>query len=268
MADVYVTSWQEFLQAILVSGDTVHCPENAIWDMNDIEPEGHSGTLRFECDNVYGNGTTIKNMMHSGSIQFQQDFQAAESLNWENLVISYGSFFVRDGSETYSKESCSKFRMCKISGITSGTDYSLDFAKNFVFHRCSFNVEASTSTRFYIPLGMEYCNFIANWPSARAIAQASNAVPGASSPYFSSLIITAPSVTWDSTSNNATACIFKGRKDRAEGISNANTQYPSLYSLDDYPAMAQPGTSMIGVTEAQLKDAAYLSSIGFPIGVD
>lgn len=268
MADVYVNSWPEFLEAIAESGSNVICPEKAVWDMNEFEPEGHSGTLRFECDNVYGNGTTIKNMMHSGSIQFQQNFLFSESLNWENLVISSGPFFVRDGSTSYSKESCSKFRTCRISGITSANGYTLDFARSFVFHRCSFNVESSSSVTFYIPLGMEYCNFVANWPHARGIGQASIASVGASAPYFSRLIITTSSVTGDSTSNNATACIFKGRKDRAESTSNANTQYPSLYSLEDYPAMARPGTRMIGVTEAQLKDAAYLSSIGFPIGVD
>ena len=68
--EVHVESWDEFLQAIQVSGNDVHCPNDAVWDMNEIAPDGIIGTIRFDCANVYGHNCTIKNLKYDGHINF------------------------------------------------------------------------------------------------------------------------------------------------------------------------------------------------------
>ena len=61
---IEVTSWSELLQA--ASGDDptveINCPENAVWDLGESEPEGHTGTIKL-CGQINGRGTKIKNLV-------------------------------------------------------------------------------------------------------------------------------------------------------------------------------------------------------------
>lgn len=64
MATVSVTSWAEFVAAVGTSGNVVECPQNAVWDLNDISPE-HLDTLEINCAEIHGNGLIIRNMNFS-----------------------------------------------------------------------------------------------------------------------------------------------------------------------------------------------------------
>lgn len=275
MADVYVTSWQEFLQAILVSGDTVHCPENAIWDMNNIEPDGHVGAIRFDCDNVYGHNTTIKNLKYDGQIIFKNGFVEISDLHWENMLVNTGTYdkkviFLREG--TWSSESdLVLMTLCKISGFFTKDDASSIYCEQLIskgikHYRCGFNVESASHGRFNLPTLMEYCNFLAQLPDVRQI-DANVTSEGRINYRFSNIVIVGANITSDASFYGAVCSVFRGRKERLTGFSNASGGYPSLYCTDDMPAVTEPGTGFIGVTESQLRDASYLQSIGFPIGV-
>lgn len=64
MATYNVTGFSEFYTAITTcaSEDVINCPENAIWDMNEIDPTGSIGRIyMYYGSYVHGNGTTLKN---------------------------------------------------------------------------------------------------------------------------------------------------------------------------------------------------------------
>jgi hypothetical protein len=269
MAEVHVTSWPEFLQAIQASGDTVHCPDAAIWDMNELEPDGHIGAIRFDCDAVYGHNATIKNLRYDGQIQFHSGFQLISDLHWENVLSNsqnQNSCFAKSGSGQ------AQMTLCKISGYFTSTRntnarYPVDPISGFKLYRCGINIE-SPAVAFNPPAKMEYTNFLCQLPNAQTIyAYAGQGSPGMGH-YFSSILTVAPNCVRDYSTAYASGCVFRGRKERLTSFwAPPESTYMSLYCTTDMQAMAD-SQGVIGVTEEQLRDANYLASIGFPMGVD
>ena len=64
MAEVQVSNWAEFVEAIAVSGDTVILPEEAEWNMAEILPYGLQSNVSFACRKIEGNGTRILTAIH------------------------------------------------------------------------------------------------------------------------------------------------------------------------------------------------------------
>ena len=274
MAEVHVTSWSQFLSAIQVSGDTVHCPEDAIWDMNELEPDGHIGNIRFDCDNVYGHNTTIKNLRYNGRIIFKDGFGVISDLHFENMVVDTGNkseIFFLDRQNRPNENEMVQMNLCRISGYftNAGGGSQLNeqyFAKGIRCYRCGFNIELPLPGRFNLPGVMEYCNFVAQLPQKTAI-DVNYGYNWRINYRFSNIVIVAPNLTSDQSFAGAVCCVFRGRKERLTGLANVDTSYPSLYCTTDMAAVTD-AKNVVGVTEAQLRDAAYLQSIGFPIGVD
>lgn len=271
MADVIVNSWTEFLQAIQVSGDTVICPDNAIWDMNDIEPDGHIGTIQFNCHTVYGHNTTIKNLKYDGQINFSSGFQLMSDLHWENILANTGNisaFFLRDGTIS-SASDLSLMTLCKISGYFTQTGaVNSKPISGFRCYRCGFNMESPISGTFTLPDVLQYSNFISQIPNAYDVRTASIGREYPFSHYFSNIVIVAPNAVADLTTVGANGCVFRGRKERLTKFDKyCGSDYMNLYCTTDMQAM-ENSRNVVGVTEEQLRDANYLASIGFPIGVD
>lgn len=274
MADVYVTSWQEFLQAIQVSGNTVHCPDGAIWDMNELEPNGHVGTIRFDCDNVYGHNTTIKNLRYDGSVNFHSGFVEMSDLHWENVLsnaLSGSAFFYREGTISAITD-LSQLTLCKISGFFTKTDTSATVAcipiRGFKCYRCGVNVESPCGS-FTLPNKMDYTNYLAQLPNVQSLYGHNGTKPVSGfGAYFSNVVTVAPNCTYDYTTSYANGCVFRGRKERLTSFQKAaGTTYMNLYCTTDMQALVTP-RGVVGVTEEQLRDASYLQNIGFPIAVD
>ena len=272
MAEVHVTSWTEFLQAIQVSGDDVNCPDGAVWDMNELAPDGFIGTIRFDCANVYGHNCTIKNLKYDGSIYFHSGFGEMSDFHWENILSNTGSsnyFFIREGTVS-SASDLSQMTLCKISGFftktTAGTQ-AIWPVKGFKLYRCGVNVE-SPCEAFGLPYTMEYTNFLAQLPNAYRIYPGSGGTLKSDSLLsFCNCVIVAPNCTIDGSTGNAIGSVFRGRKERLTAFQhNCGSAYMNLYCTTDMDAITN-SKGVTGVTEAQLRDAAYLQSIGFPIGV-
>lgn len=265
MADVVVNSWTEFLQAIQVSGDTVICPDSAVWDMNELEPDGHIGTIQFNCTTVYGHNTTIKNLKYDGQIKFRGGFQLVSDLHWENVLsnsMGDNACFHKDGS-------LGQMTLCKISGFftMSNGSRAIDPISGFKLYRCGINLESPIGG-FNLPAKMEYTNFLAQLPNAGAIyVYGGRGTPGMGH-YFSNIVTVAPNVVEDYSPAFADGCVFRGRKERLTSFGTpCDNTYMNLYCTTDMQAM-QNSQGVTGVTEEQLRDASYLQSIGFPIGVD
>lgn len=269
MAEVHVTSWSEFLQAIQVSGDDVHCPENAVWDMNELAPDGFIGTIRFDCANVYGNNCTIKNLKFDGHINFHSGFGEMSDLHWENVIGNSGNnsaFFVRLSSDVQSPSGLSQITLCRISGFFTNSANTIDPISGFVCHRCGINIE-STRSNFNMPAKMQYTNFIAQLPNASIIYAYAGTGRQGFGHYFSNIITVAPNCINDFSTAGADGCVFRGRKERLGGFGRpCGSGYMNLYCTTDMDGITN-SNGVVGVTEEQLRDAAYLQSIGFPIGV-
>ena len=273
MAEVHVTSWAEFLQAVQVAGDDVHCPDGAVWDMNELEPDGHVGSISFSCATVYGHNTTIRNLRYDGKITFASGFTLMSDLHWENILANLGSnsrFFERQGTISAASD-LSQMTLCKFSGFFTKTDTSANTAINpiygFKLYRCGANVESPCGA-FTLPYTMEYTNFLAQLPNVVYLYNIGGTRPSSDQlHYFCNIVTVAPNCTADYTTGNAMGSVFRGRKERLTAFAKpCGGTYMNLYCSTDMDAITN-SQGVVGVTEAQLRDSSYLQNIGFPIGV-
>lgn len=263
MATVQVNSWSEFVAAVAVSGDTVVCPEGAVWDMNEIAPEGISTQIVFRCAVIEGNGTTIRNlhgMIANALLIPARMTLAVNALHIENFIMDASSLFA--GAVNFSG--------CRLSGLTPA---SVRYLVNGVatFTRCaiaweamynngSYSVELSSSTA--IPQAT-YCRIAVDAPDATLCYIKAN---------WSYIRINCPQQTGLFIGHGSIALlanVYDGELPLVTGVvlNAPAAAYKSVYNAETLTQF--PGTaSVIGVTEAQLRDPAYLSSIGFPIGVE
>lgn len=264
MATVTVSSFAEFLTAAAVSGDTVVLPEDQEWEIDSLYPEGYTGNISLNCAEIRGNGTAIKNLhLHGvflcgGSITFS-------GLKLLNLVCdgsggtSYNScIFSAAGyySNVITLDHCTVSALCG-SGI-----------QNFAYQRavinaCSINVQF-TGAHEQSGLFSEYLN--AQYSRLKMTAPNYN-------PYqlqlgycsFCELNIIAPNVPYV-YAVFVSACKIIGNLGTAElqGVEDGR-DYLNIFSLNTMPH-AESSTWFAGVTDQQMTDAAYLASIGFPVG--
>lgn len=271
MATVSVNSWSEFVAAVAVSGDTVVCPENAVWEMNEIAPEGIAGFPIVSAE-VRGNGTEIRNLRVASNINLGGGgdfYQSIDALHFTNFVCESGPFFVAAGAARQGPHTV--FTGCKLSGLLPQNARWLcdvlgignyNDTRPTDFMRCAFTIEfgynatsAATLTRNGT---IKYCRLNIQLPNGALF------YPGAS---WSYVRIDCPAMTKLSI-GSAAANVYDGDLPQVSSvIGTASATYPSVYNSDSMPQFSG-AANVLGVTEAQLRDPAYLASIGFPIGVE
>lgn len=249
MATVRVTSWAEFVAAAAVSGDTVELPLAARWDLNKIAPEGIEESIQINCAKITGNGTQILNGRFYHPIQV--DGTEVEDLH---ILNYYSDEAAITGTGVYDR--------CAMSGLSGrGVGVPLVGAS---WNRCAFNVETQATGGAWAVAGeCRYCRIILHADSASGTDVAARAalkrnceivlyMPGTTHLYITNL----QNCT---IRGNLTSCGYIGKYDYDY---SSNT----IVNTDDLAAGANVASPLIGVTDAQMKDAAYLASIGFPIG--
>lgn len=269
MATVQVNSWSEFVAAVAVSGGTVVCPEGAVWDMNKIAPEGIAG-LQILSAEVRGNGTEIRNLRVPSNINLGGGgdfYQSIDALHFTNFVGESGPFFVAQGKQRNGART--DFAGCKFSGLLpQNAQWFCDVAGNYNdtrpthFSKCSFAIEfgynATSGTTLTRNGTIKYCRLNIQMPNGALFA------PNAS---WSYIRVDCPAMT-KLNIGSAAANVYDGDLPQLTGVTGtASATYPSVFNRDSMPQFSG-AANVIGVTEAQLHDAAYLASIGFPIGVE
>ena len=262
-ADPYVvTTWDEL--ASKTSETSVYIKLGNNIDMNTEYPEGLTSGLTVNCAQIDGDGKTVKNLyLQSGALitcaGINSTWKNTELLNWSIGNGSDAASITANGSTsgTYT------FNQCKLSGrINSGYGGSY-LAKNgrIKFYRSSINMQMTANTSTVDMSGdlrncctMEYCNVnftgetdktlnivLVNSYIKGTLASATlNATryPDGQVSTYSVLDISAAAFT----ANSATNLVL------------ANSEKCS--SIEQY---------LTSVTTAQLTNATYLDSIGFPI---
>lgn len=288
MATIKVNNWYEFLEAVGTAGATVECPENAVWDFNEIAPEGITENITVNADTINGNGTDLRNMLLKSSGFVARGQKEINGIRMTNAYVKDANLFYFD-SRLASLKSC----------IFSGLFQNANFLENDSIHteynsgnppltvsRCSLNVqfaEYSLLTHSYYvsnnyPASItkfENCNIrlsgLSTHPCNESGIYRDNAIcfdncfVGGTNPFKIMCISEALYNRFFETSTSIFDLLFNSEQqltNRRGG--NALNCLINSDKLNDATIL----DSFKQVTTEQLHDAAYLASIGFPIGVD
>ena len=255
MAEVEARNWQEFVEAVAVSGDTVILPEGERWDMNEIAPEGVTGNIPVNCAKIVGNGTSIWNGHFYGS--FQVSGTEIEDFHFINFLAD--RLIQNSNAPTYNR--------CMFSGLISGGGRVIATG-DATWNRCAANVESqstndSASSHDVFTGTVSYCRIIYHAANIKRIR-----FTGFSNCEF---VLYAPQCTTIYV-EQLVNCTIRGNLSTCTYVGYYSYKYGSstnIVNMDDLAEGAQLRfTALVGVTDAQMNDAAYLSSVGFPIGGD
>lgn len=282
MATVNVTNWADFVTAVGVSGNTVVCPENAVWDMNEIAPEG-VGRIDIACDEIKGNGLEIKNLVSTGGVYVNKSggttsVKAAvliSGLSITNILGSGGTTFSGTVGFIYvAVNNALTLRQCTISGLFSQVvhcpflaDATGSGRQGYIYlELCAVNVEMQGANGgllrgYVIPKGSR---FTLHLPTSTVELVCNGGAPSAEITN-NEYVVNAPNMTSvDMQSCNAS--LLRGNLPLCTTIKGSGVSAVSIYNTDSVPNVATVAANITGVTDAQMRNASYLRSIGFMIG--
>ena len=261
MATVTVNSFSEFVAAVAVSGNTVNLPVKAVWDLNDTYPDGYTSNITINCTTINGNGTEIRNLHMYGKFVVPADLEIND-LYMKNIVCEDTVFFGHDTN-----------------------------ARTITANQCIFTGIYGVNTRYFNSSGMQLIRSTINIDMTTGRTDATF-VDGAFSAKYSRITIVYPNgasgVGFVCDDGGIQYCLFNVQMLGATAIDcsmfsgcvvlgNYGEAYDSgggghgsqvsVYDVAAFSDDFEPDTSYVkGVTHEQLYDAAYLQSIGFPIG--
>lgn len=263
MATVNVTNLADFVAAVAVDGDTVVCPEGADWDANDTYPDGYSGNITWNAA-VLGNGTTIRNLHIYGRFVTSQNVRPyIDALRIVDLIGSApsGGGGLFDGNYHMTN--------CAVSAVLNANYHEIvnwnTGSTALLANKCSFNIDAAGDFDTLTMGKTRYCRFELHLPNSTWYPfYASNQACEESE-----LAIFAPNAN-DLYSTQFPGCIIHGEMPNTEDAASGSLSGDMmLYSTDGLPNFVPSDpTHCVGVTDAQLRDPAYLRSIGFPIAIE
>lgn len=264
MATVQVNSLADFIAAVAVAGDTVECPDGADWNANDTYPDGYIGDIMWRAD-VNGNGTVIRNLHLYGCFTTGDDYTRPDidALRIVDLIGSApsGGGGLFDGNYHMTN--------CVVSAVLNANYHEIVNWKigssSYLADKCSFNIDASGGFDTLSMGKTRYCRFELHLPNSTWYPfYASNQVCEQSE-----LAIYAPNAN-NLYSTQFPGCIIHGEMPNTEDDASGSWSGDmTLYSTDGLPNFSPTDpVHCVGVTDAQLRDPAYLRSIGFPIAIE
>lgn len=248
-----VDTWEDFITATGTSSVYVKVADNMVWDMNNIAPNGISSFI-FNCTELDGNNALIKNAFIKGK-QVVAAFNKMKNLRIENFYLKT----TETGAATLYARSGSDCSNCIFTGIIDASSaYVIDrIHENAAIHNCSFN------------LSFRLNNSTVNWDEKTT----------ANNNQFNHIIMDIINTSGIASGNYPAYCNFQNslieviRKPehtvnfRTGSAKNSIIRYNEGQESELNQVIDLNGTAH-EVTAAQLQDAEYLWSIGFPIGVD
>jgi hypothetical protein len=271
MATVQVNSWAEFLEAVSVSGDTVVCPENAVWDLAELEPEGHDGQIAIRAS-VDGRGTEIRNLViqHLESARHSTfDIRGESSTNRSEVHdIHFLNCDVEGGGTGgFATLDCANLEACTFSAMVHSASNIFYYGNFKRLYRCAINLEMSTAGGVML-IGdnaeIEYLNAKISGSSIQNCILNNSSSGSIRNSY---IILDAPRTT-ALTCRNAEWSVVRCNGANVTSLASFTANNFCLCVDSDFPNVTTVGNGIKLVSENNLRDAGYLQSIGFPIGVD
>lgn len=254
--DPYIVStWADLVTKAAESG--VYIKLGANIDMNDEYPEGITAGCDLNCCELDGDGHKIKNISATNKAYI---FRATYSgtLNIKNcsfinvkLEVNAANpgmtFFIDGQNKTVN------FYLCEFSGSMTGTGYTVYISRGTTtFTRCSFNME----THGYFRTTYEDNWFIFEYTNAKFTGEYTSYLYFVLKNSYLTGNMTGGSSIWLVTGSTY------GVIDMECAEVNGNSAEVCLANSDKVTGSINVA---VPVTAAQLTNATYLASIGFPI---
>lgn len=267
-ADPYKpATWAEFISYTTADNVYTELPVGGgTFDMNDYYPNGFAETIPLR-GFIDGKGWTIKNAAYRGNggsaftTSGSSDYGQIKNLNFINFNVATTStstaFLIDNSSGQFFGRA---FEQCQFSGRL-GENSAISRCGQWSEHyRCSYNLEitgdTSIDTSYYYMSILKYCNVdVKSINGEYTIGMSPN----------NSYITGSLGRLWLARPNDDACKDSVIDMNLASVYQETGTPEMMLINTDKYTGTVPSGC--IGVTTAQLKDAAYLHSIGFPIQV-
>ena len=259
MADITVATFAEFRTAAAQYENTIICPEGAVWDMSEVDPDNTITSFEIN-SNITGNNTEIRNFR--GRISCANGV-TIHSLHIINLLCEIWNSDFAGAIFTGDKTWLATMEQCRISIATGSIVKNAMY--NICIKKCAVNLQmayagACNPLGSYQGLGNDFYN--------RVLINAPNAT---SFEYTelkrSEIIINAPLA--NSISTAMQNCTVRGNMPNVTASSSSSAYNPfSVISATAAPNFPESSGYIKKVTDAQMRDAAYLQSIGFVIGTE
>lgn len=272
-----VDTWPDFVTTIGTSGAYVKVADDTVWDMNSIAPEGLAQSLQVNA-NVDGNGATISNLHvenlsavqinlsgYLENIKFTDVYAKATNGNYYFIGTSDGN---KSGEVGKYISITGKFYGYGANGSNKRIYAVFGDRLGTLFTSCSTNVELygtaqlckdTINSEINAPL-LVNCNIryvrlpisgVYTWQNRLKVKN-----------------------SWVEGSEYTTVYVSSSSENSIFNISafgnvyEGNSRTCLIWNSDKIASGVSVSSNIKLCTEAQLKDAAYLASIGFPIGVD
>ena len=262
-ADPYVvTTWDELVAKASETGKYVKLGNDI--DMNTEYPEGLETGFQIKCVEVDGDGKDIKNLYIKSGYFINNYGQGNvwKNTNFLNMVLGDGNnatYLYYDSGNFMNY--LQTFYCCKFSGRLNGTSNNLSYLTrtSLVLNRCSINLVMNARAAItYYGSDFRYCKM-----------QCCNVnLKGDTSQNQNMLLINSyvkgslPNATISTTLFNGTKSVYSVLDIEAAEYTGSSGTNLVLANSDKCSTISQYLTS---VTTAQLTNATYLDSIGFPI---
>ena len=276
--DPYVPStWAEFVTAIGTASAYVSVPEGTVWDMNEIQPTGITSAITVAAYRVDGNGSEIRNLFFNGGYftmptNPSTNYHTFADFIFSNVLIESGSSFVRTPSTSnwqyFTLSGCKV--SCKIidgcfakwgnSGqsqhiLLSGTSLNADISGNGT-------IAYRESATYGLILWLTNANIML---SGRMAGSANNADIVANNSLIRGDWNTVSGLRFSTSEHTSQYSILDVDIPASSYLQSNGSLNKVLVNSDKIASGATVSSGFTQVTDAQLHNAAYLDSIGFPI---
>lgn len=251
-----VETWEEFVSAFNASSKYITFPDDTILDFNEIQNYSRKLTGRY--NTVLGNGVNFRNiMLETGAFISATNKNTFDNMRFTNLYFTGDASFI---SSSNNNDWC-YFTNCQFAGVFQGNSKfnnsgdNLYFGKSLTSVGCGINLKLSEQAVFRATAYSCYCY------NCQLTLDCESSASDTSINIYNSLI--EGNIGGANRSIWAVNCVLNANIETT--FTNTNTGKVSVANADK---IGENGAvnGFAAVTSEQLKNAEYLSSIGFPIG--
>lgn len=252
-----VETWEEFVSAFNASSKYITFPDDTILDFNEIQNYSRKLTGRY--NTVLGNGVNFRNItLETGAFISATNKNTFDNMRFTNLYFTGDASFI---SSSNNNDWC-YFINCQFAGVFQGNSKFNDsgdklyFGKSLTSVGCGINLKLSEQAVFRATAYSCYCY------NCQLTLDCESSASDTSINIYNSLI--EGNIGGANRSIWAVNCVLNANIETT--FTNTNTGKVSVANADK---IGENGAvnGFVAVTSEQLKNAEYLSSIGFPIGV-
>ena len=260
-ADPYIVdNWTEFMMIDTNSAEIFvrwADAENKTIDFNDIMPEGFSATVNFPAY-VDFNGWTLRNFHSTAKYAIINQGNLIENLIFENFYITqclmYGAFLLKNCIFSGIVQTTTNVTLFSGCGLQNS---SLNIRTNAKVNVTVFGGGGFSSPKTQITNSDVILDILCKALSICDATVKNSRISGKIQ------VVSSTNITLEKTLSMS-------------NIFNVESNYPlkyssssiSVFNSDIAEKSSDSNASFVGVNSEQLKNAEYLYSIGFPIGID